>query len=107
LKLAEEKIGAYFNKGCNLYQVRITNASPGTEYEIALNSEAPNPLVSVTVGITGTYIMDNNVYPVVSITKKNNGDVNGLATVHYGYYDETVPDNFSYISNITMKPEMT
>lgn len=106
LKLAEEKIGDYFNKGCNLYQVRITNASPGTEYEIALNSEAPNPLVSVTIGITGTYIMDNNVYPVISITKKNNGDVNGLATVHYGYYDETVPDNFSYISNITMKPEM-
>lgn len=106
MKIAEEKIGQSFSKGYNLYNVRITNASPGTEYDIAF-SNTTEPVETITIGITGTYIVDTDS-PVISIAKKNGaeGDINGTATVHYSYYDESIPDNFSYISNITTKPEM-
>jgi hypothetical protein len=40
-----------------------------------------------------------DIYPVISILLID-GDYNHSAVLHYGYYDESVPDHFSYISNI-------
>jgi hypothetical protein len=90
MKYAEELIGEEFTKPCNLYNVRIMNASPGTKYNIEFSDDAPEKIVPIVIGFTGVYYVDSDVYPVVSITRDGEGDLYGTASVHYGYYDSSV-----------------
>jgi hypothetical protein len=45
------------------------NATPGTMYNIEFSNDAPEKVVPIVVGLTGTYYIDSEVYPVVSINK--------------------------------------
>ena len=92
-----------YTPGYNMYHVHITNATPGTKYYLYFGdienndiSEAP---VEYEIGFTGSLYLDTDIYPVISI-QLISGDYNHSAVLHYGYYDESVPDHFSYISNI-------
>ena len=80
-----------------MYGAYILDTSPGTEYTLQFNKATTS---DITIGATGAYYIniDNDDY-LEKITKKS-GDINNTATLNYGYYDTSVPDSFSYISNI-------
>lgn len=105
VKLSEAAINNVYAPGYNMYHVYITNASPGTQYILGFNELTENNAVTYTIGITGSLYLDVDAYPVASITKVE-GDINSTATLHYGYYDTSVPDSFSCISKITTKDEI-
>lgn len=105
IKLCEESIDSVYCPGYNMYHIYITNASPGTQYILGFNELMENNAVTYTIGITGSLYLDVDAYPVSSITKVS-GDVNNTAMLHYGYYDTSIPDNFSYVSKITTKDEI-
>lgn len=105
VNLSELSINNVYCPGYNMYHVYITNASPGTQYTLSFNELTENNLVTYTIGITGSLYLDVDTYPVSTITKVS-GDVNNTATLHYGYYDTSIPDNFSYVSKITAKDEI-
>jgi hypothetical protein len=62
-------------------------------------------ILSIEIGATGAYYVPNTSYPITKIAV--DGEIAPDATVNYGYYDVSVPDNFGYISNITSKDEIT
>jgi hypothetical protein len=97
--------GDVYAPGCGMYQVNITNATPGTKYELAFNDLLENSTVSYTIGITGSLYLDMNMYPVSSI-RLIEGDFNHTAVLFYGYYDTAIPDNFSYIADINTREEV-
>jgi hypothetical protein len=88
-----------------MYHVYITQATPGTKYELSFNDLNENNVVSYTIGITGSLYLDTDSYPLTSIALKE-GDYNHTAKLHYGYYDASVPDHFSYINEITSSDEV-
>jgi hypothetical protein len=87
-----------------MYAVYITNATPGTKYSFVFNDTTMATPLTCEIGVTGSYYIDANAATVASITLLE-GDYYNSAVVHYGYYDMTIPDNFSYISNITTTAE--
>ena len=105
VKLSEVSVDNVYAPGCNMYHVYITDASPNTQYILSFNELTENNAVSYTIGITGALYLDTDAYPVSSVTKLS-GDVNSTAMLHYGYFDTSVPDNFSCISRITSKDEV-
>ena len=105
VKLSEVAVNDVYAPGYNMYHVYITEASPGTQYTLGFNELTENNAVTYTIGITGSLYMDIDSYPIASIAKVE-GDVNNTAMLHYGYYDTSVPDNFSCISKITSKDEI-
>ena len=94
----------YSISGEGMYHVYITNAAPGTVYDLAFNDLTEDSVVRYTIGVTGALYLDKDAYPVSSVTLIS-GDDNGTAKLHYGYYDTSIPDNFSYISNVITKDE--
>lgn len=83
----------------NMYQVYLTNATPGTVYSLTFSESEGSGIETYTIGTTGALYLDINISPLSSITLIE-GDYNHTATLHYGYYDQTVPDYFSHISKI-------
>lgn len=104
MKFVEREIGNSFEPGYNMYNVFITNATPGAKYNLTQVSSTSQATLLIEIGATGTYYVPNSSYPVTKI-EKISGEDNG-AKVNYGYYDVTVPDNFGYISNISSKDEI-
>ena len=97
-----------YTPGYDMYHVYITDATPGTVYTFYFNSmgagEIENQSMSYEIGNTGTFHLDTTIYPVSSIQLGPNSTA-GQALLNYGYYDTTIPDHFSYISNITSAEE--
>jgi hypothetical protein len=87
-----------------MYNVFIVNATPGSQYALTQVGAATRSVVSIEIGATGAYYVSNSSYPITKITKIKGADDD--ATVNYGYYDVSVPDNFGYISKITSKDEI-
>ena len=88
----------------NMYHVYITNASPGTQYTLLFNGKSDAEAVTYTIGVTGAFYLDTDALPVTSIVK-NSGDINNTAMLHYGYYDTSIPNEFSYIYGVNIKDE--
>lgn len=105
VKLAEVSTDNIYAPGYNMYHVYITGAAPGTTYTLGFNELTENNAVTYTIGITGSLYLDLDSYPVASITKLS-GDINETAMLHYGYYDMSIPDNFSCVSKVTSKDEI-
>ena len=89
----------------NMYNAYITNALPGTRYEITFDQMTTNNPIVIEIGSTGAYYIDIDT-PIASI-KKLSGDNTGSALLHYGYYDSYLQDEFSLISKITTKTEVS
>ena len=96
--------GGTYSPGYSMYHVYITNVTPGTIYNLIF-ADAPEKSVSYRIGITGSLYLDMDTYPITSITLVS-GDYNHTAKLHYGYYDASVPDHFSYINKIISSDEV-
>ncbi len=105
MKFAEVAIGTSFIPDFPMHYAFILDATPGTQYKITQTSAVNSVITSIEIGATGVYYVDPDTDPVTAIELVS-GDATGTAKVHYGYYDTSVPDNFSYISNVTSKDEM-
>ena len=105
VKLSEAMNIDLYSPGHEMYSIYITDASPGTKYTFSFAGLPASSSVTYTIGITGALSLDADVAPVASIVK-NSGDIHNTAVLHYGYYDTSIPDNFSHITNITMSDAM-
>jgi hypothetical protein len=102
MKIAEEVIGAEKESDFPMYHAFIAGASSGTKYYVSFVGENAGPPQQIVIGATGSYYFSPDTLPISKLTKID-GDVYNTATITYGYYDRSVPDNFSYLSNITSR----
>jgi hypothetical protein len=102
VKLSEVSKDNVYEPSYMMYYANILNASPGTIYNIYFDQ---GEVVSIQIGATGAYCIPISNHPIGKI-ELISGDINKNAILQYGYYDTSVPDNFSYISNITLADEM-
>lgn len=87
----------------NAYYISISEAIPYTKFKLIYDNNQGTQ--SYEVGGTGTFNLGDKVdYAVTAITLTSGRWEDAKLT--FGYYDTSVPDNFSYIENITMKEEI-
>lgn len=86
----------------SVYQANITYATPGTI--IGLNFANGQGVVSVEIGGTGSYYVQTNEHPLVSISLiSGNWDD---AKLTFSYYDDTPVDTFSKVAKLSMTDEI-
>ena len=106
MSFREALIGERYAPNYNMYYVYISNVIPGTEYRLTFGDQVENNPVNYIVGITGSLYLDTDLHPLTSIELVS-GDYHRTATIHYGYYNTSVSDYFSYVSKITTRDEMS
>lgn len=95
-----------YEPGYAMYKARIVGASPGSQFEFAFNGIAQSDTSTYEIGSTGTYqIEPDDGMALTSVQLLNSVQHNDSAILEYGYYDTSIPDYFSYISNITTRTE--
>lgn len=86
----------------SVYQGNITYATPGTV--IGFNFANGQGVVNVEIGGTGSYYIQTDEYPLVSISLVR-GDWDD-AKFTFSYYDDTPVDTFSQVAKLEMTDEI-
>jgi hypothetical protein len=86
----------------SIYAANITEATPGTM--IGLGFANGKGIVTVEIGGTGSYYVQTNEYPLVSLTLIS-GKWNE-AKLTFNYYDDTPSDAFSKIASLALTDEI-
>lgn len=86
----------------SVYQANITYATPGTI--IGLNFANGQGVVSVEIGGTGSYYIQANEYPLVSLSLISGAWDDAKFT--FSYYDDTPTDTFSQVAKLAMSDEI-
>ena len=86
----------------NAYQVKIQTSIEGQTFILSFEK---NYQTQVCVGHTGTYIVPEEITEAL-IGIELLSDEWGSATLDFLYYDERPTDNFSFISNLSVKDEI-
>lgn len=86
----------------SVYQANITYATPGTV--IGLNFANGQGVVSVEIGGTGSYYVQANEYPLVSVSLISGSWDDAKLT--FSYYDDTPVDTFSKVAKLAMSDEI-